>query len=875
MSTRGFWPMRDLPLVGWLVLATLASLTHPFLPAPRWLLIHLVVLGAMGHAILVWSRYFADTLLRLPPSARSTQNLRLAGFNLGVLAVVTGVLTTRWPITLAGATVVGAAALWHGATLAVQLRGKLAGRFSGTIRYYVSAAALLPIGAGLGAWLARDLAAPWHDRARMAHVAINVLGWLGLTVLGTLVTLWPTMLRTRLATGAERAAARALPLLLGGITVTAATALLGWPLGVGGGLALYLTGVGILLVPAVRTARTKPPTSFPAWSVLCGVTWLVGSLGWLLLTVPLSGSWQRVDQRLATVTPVLVAGFALQVLLGALSYLIPVVLGGGPSAVRAANQAFDRAGPWRLAVTNLGLLLTALPTPSLVRVATSTLALIGLGSFLPLLFTAMRASRRARNSAPSPTAPGGPRPKPDGDRPSGQRVGLLAAGVATVLLTVAGAAALDPTALRLDPASASAGIAPTGRTTHVQVVAREMRFHPASVSVPAGDRLVLTVRNESAGDVHDLVLETGAQTGRIAPGHSARLDAGVVGRTLDGWCSVVGHRQMGMVFEVKVTGGSTAQPTDHTPAPDAHQHHAGTGGGATATLDPMAEPADSFVARDATLGSPPPRRWHRHTFEVTEGSHEVAPGVRQELWTYNGTAPGPVLHGRVGDVFEVTLVNRGSMGHSVDFHASNLAPDRPMRTLAPGESLVYRFTANRAGIWMYHCASMPMSAHVANGLFGAVVIDPPDLPRADRSYVLVGSELYLGKQGGTVDVDKLAQGRPDGVVFNGYVGQYTHRPLPARVGERVRIWVLDAGPDRPLSFHVVGGQFDRVWTEGAYTLGGAAAPARDTGAQVLPLLPAQGGFVELTFPEPGRYPFLNHVMSDAERGAQGAFLVTR
>ena len=264
---------------------------------------------------------------------------------------------------------------------------------------------------------------------------------------------------------------------------------------------------------------------------------------------------------------------------------------------------------------------------------------------------------------------------------------------------------------------------------------------------------------------------------------------------------------------------------------------------------------------------------HRRTLVVRDVVREVAPGVRQWLWTYGGTAPGPVLHGRVGDRFEITLVNRGSVGHSIDFHAGALAPQRPMRTIAPGESLTYRFRATRAGIWMYHCSTMPMSAHIANGLFGAVVIEPRDLPRVDRSYVLVQSELYLGDQGGEADAEKLAAEDPDLVVFNGYANQYDHAPLPARVGERVRVWVLDAGPNRPSSFHVVGGQFDTTYAEGAYLL---RRGSRDSGgAQSLGLQAAQGGFVELTFPEPGDYPFVSHLMVDAERGAHGLFRVIR
>ena len=153
-------------------------------------------------------------------------------------------------------------------------------------------------------------------------------------------------------------------------------------------------------------------------------------------------------------------------------------------------------------------------------------------------------------------------------------------------------------------------------------------------------------------------------------------------------------------------------------------------------------------------------------------------------------------------------------------------------------------------------------------MFGAVIIDPPGLPRVDREYLIVQSEMYLGGPGGEADADKVAAEKPDLVVFNGYARQYDHAPLTARAGERVRIWVLDAGPNRATSFHVVGGQFDTLWSEGDYRLRPGAG-----GAQALGLLPAQGGFVELTFPEPGRYPFVSHAMVDAERGAHGVIEV--
>ncbi|MGH3507326.1 MAG: multicopper oxidase domain-containing protein [Nocardioidaceae bacterium] len=882
-GNRGFQPLRDVPVVGWLVAAVVVAVLHPFVPAPRWLMIHLLLLGAAGHAIVVWSRYFAETLLRLPTDTRSRrgQFIRLALYNAGVLLVVVGMVGDIWPVTVVGASGLAVAVGWHGASLAFGMRRALSSRFAPSIRYYVAAAGLLPVGAGLGVWMACGISDPLHEQVLVAHISLNLLGWMGLTVLGTMVTLWPTMLRTRIADGAERAARRALPVLVASILVSVSAGLLGLRPGVALGLIGYLAGIGVLAVPGWKAARGKPPTSFPAWSVLAGVGWLTGCLAALAVGIATADSWASVEQRLGVLTPYLAAGFAAQVLLGALSYLLPVVLGGGPAPVRAANRALDSGGALRVMVVNLGLLVCVLPVPSLVRVLTSMLVLVALAAFIPLLFVGIRASRRTRigldEAGHMSAEPGrGPR-DPSGERPRGQRAGLAVTGVSLIVLAVAVGGALDPAALQRTTASAAAGVVPTGETTRVVVEAADMRFSPDRIRLPAGNRLVIVLRDTDDSDVHDLVLETGHDSGRISPGEEATLDVGVVGRDLDGWCSVVGHRQMGMTLTVEVSGRDPAADLapGTTNGHDAMQHAGPRGGadvGGNSAADdfhPMAKPGPGFVARDAGLPAHVSGHIHRRTFTVSELEAAVAPRVRQRLWTYNGTAPGPVLHGKVGDVFEITLVNDGTIGHSIDFHAGALAPDAPMSTIAPGESLVYRFRATRAGIWMYHCSTMPMSAHIASGLFGAVVIDPPDLPQVDRSYVLVQSELYLGPQGGQVDVKKVSAERPDAVVFNGYANQYDHRPLIARVGERVRIWVLDAGPSRPSSFHVVGGQFDTVYAEGAYLLGGPAGPAQSGGAQSLALAPAQGGFVELTFPAPGHYPFVSHVMVDAERGAHG------
>ena len=205
---------------------------------------------------------------------------------------------------------------------------------------------------------------------------------------------------------------------------------------------------------------------------------------------------------------------------------------------------------------------------------------------------------------------------------------------------------------------------------------------------------------------------------------------------------------MGMVFDVVVDGEAAPAPSEPT---GGHDHGAVTGD-PDARLSHIVDPVAPELMDDKVK---------RYEFRVTEVPLEVAPGVWQRRWTFNGQGVGPTLRGRVGDVFEITLINDGTMGHSVDFHAGAVAPDEPMRTIAPGETLSYRFTAQRAGIWMYHCSTMPMSMHIANGMFGAVIIDPPDLPKVDKEYFLVQSEMYLGPQGEPADAAKIAQERDD------------------------------------------------------------------------------------------------------------------
>ncbi|MCA0307637.1 MAG: multicopper oxidase domain-containing protein [Actinobacteria bacterium] len=850
-------PWRDWPLLGWLVAAVAVALGHRWLADASWLLLHLVLLGALTHSIVVWSAHFAQTLLRQP--VPGGQDARLALLTAGSVLVLVGVPTTWWPLVVAGGTVVAGAVGWHGLVLVRMLRRALPARFRVTVRYYLAAAGCLLVGIAFGVTLAWGWDDPWHGRFLVAHALTNVLGWVGLTLTGTLLTLWPTMLRTRMDAAAESWTRRALPVLLAGVALSAGGALAGpsWLSAVG--IATYLCGLALWGRGLWQPLRAKPPTEFASASVAASLVWLCAGLawaGWVLVTAP---DWAAVREQFLWPAAALGAGFAVQVLTGALSYLLPSVLGGGPRVVRAGQRWFDAGAGFRLVAINGGLLLWLAPTPGWVKVTGSVLALGAAAAFLPILVGGIRASVAARRAV----ADGVDAPEPP-PRPPVGAAGPVIAGLTAVVTAAVVGVGLDPQAAGAAPSPAPSTAA-TGTVVRVQVEIRGMRYHPGSVSVRVGDRLVVELTN--AGDTtHDLVIGA-ARTPRIAPGATVELDAGVISASTQGYCSVVGHRQLGMTFEVVV---------GDAPAPSSSAGHDGhVMGGmpsadvpAPAVLDPALPP----------LGS---ERVHRLTLTAQESTLAVAPGVWQKRWTFNGRAPGPTLHGRIGDVFEITLVNGATIGHSIDFHAGALAPDRPMRTIEPGESLVYRFTATRAGIWMYHCSTMPMTAHIGAGMFGAVVIEPDGLPPVDRSYLLVQSETYLetaaADPSSATEVDATAalSGQASYVAFNGVAFGYDAHPLTAEVGDRVRFWVLDAGPNRPGSFHVVGAQFDTVYAEGGYLLrrGRDAFGTRGGGSQALALQPAQGGFVETVFGEAGRYPLVTHAMADAEHGAHGVVVV--
>ncbi len=432
---------------------------------------------------------------------------------------------------------------------------------------------------------------------------------------------------------------------------------------------------------------------------------------------------------------------------------------------------------------------------------------------------------------------------------------LLALTGAVVAVTL-----LVPLAAVLISSGGNNGAVSTGAgtTQTVEIELGDLFVKPSSVKVAAGTELIVKVTNKGAM-AHDLRLQGGdTGTKMLDPGAVEQVSLGVIDASTEAWCTVPGHKEAGMLLAIDVTGAPAA--SDGGPATSPPDNGA--------KIDFAAEPAADWVPFDPVLAPAPGGTEHKITFHASESVKEVAPGVTQELWTFNDQLPGPILRGKVGDLFTVTLVNDGKLGHSIDFHASKVAWNDKMRTIQPGESLVYQFQAKFAGIWMYHCGTAPALHHIGNGMFGAVIIDPPDLAPVAHELVFVQSELYLGPQGKPGDLMKMQVTDFDAVVFNGYVNQYQHKPIRVEPGQRVRAWVLDAGPNENSAFHIVGTIFDTVYKEGEYLLRPGAGQG---GSQVLDLQPAQGGFVEFSFDEAGLYLMVTHKFANVGKGALGVF----
>ncbi len=269
--------------------------------------------------------------------------------------------------------------------------------------------------------------------------------------------------------------------------------------------------------------------------------------------------------------------------------------------------------------------------------------------------------------------------------------------------------------------------------------------------------------------------------------------------------------------------------------------------------------------------SPPPRAREqlvRVHFVIHDTLIEVSKGVRYRAWSFEGRVPGPTVRVTQGDSVDFTLVNHGTIPHSMDFHAAQTAPNMYSYTVTPHDSIHYRFVAEVPGVFMYHCGTAPVAAHIANGMYGALIVDPRVSRPPAHELVFVQSEFYLvpdtSSQPHSLSWDRLLGLAPDYVTFNGRSAQYSTHPISVKVNELLRLYVVNAGPNRFSSFHVVGGIFERVFVDGSQ-----ASPL--VGVQTVSVPVGGGSIFEIRLKQAGEYPFVTHAFADATKGAVGVF----
>jgi nitrite reductase (NO-forming) len=272
--------------------------------------------------------------------------------------------------------------------------------------------------------------------------------------------------------------------------------------------------------------------------------------------------------------------------------------------------------------------------------------------------------------------------------------------------------------------------------------------------------------------------------------------------------------------------------------------------------------------------------------DTTHKIVDIAPGVKFSAWTFGDQVPGPTVRARVGDRIRFIMTNRSDepvpgpavvaapMMHSMDFHAAMVSPVDKYRSIAPGQTIEFEFVANYPGVFMYHCGTPMVLEHIASGMYGAVVIEPnAGYPtKANREYVVIQSEFYTrqdpqkrtvdGVPVHVLDTERLRASQPNHTVFNGVHDGMIKNPLKAEPGERVRLHVLNVGPSKTSSFHVVGAIFDRVWFEGN-------PDNQFRGMQTVLLGSSNSATVEFMIPEKGSYIMVDHHFANASQGAIG------
>ena len=410
---------------------------------------------------------------------------------------------------------------------------------------------------------------------------------------------------------------------------------------------------------------------------------------------------------------------------------------------------------------------------------------------------------------------------------------------------------------------ASAAASPGGQVATagaVEIHAFDLGFKPAQLTVAAAGPVAVTFVNDGA-TAHNITFADGtalsADAGKTATGTVTIPAAG-----LSFLCSIPGHAAAGMTGSIAVAGGSAMPGMSAAPTNPS-----------TTVAAPVADPnAPKYTLVDATAPALMSGTVHDVDFPIIEKDMTVADGFVVHVWTFGGTVPGPTLHVHLGDTVRVHLTNQTTMSHSIDFHASQTAMDHQMIEIKPGATFTYTFTADYAGVWMYHCGTAPALHHIANGMFGMVIVEPKGgLPKVDKELAIVQSEWYLGAQKQPVDYTKAnaAAPAPDFVVFNGVANQYKDNPIAVPTNGRVRVFVLDVGPNIDSSFHIVGTIFDTVTKEGIQLVKGNAG---GYGSQAVDLSPAQGAIIEFSPKEDGMYPMVTHAFNFVGKGAIGIIM---
>lgn len=294
---------------------------------------------------------------------------------------------------------------------------------------------------------------------------------------------------------------------------------------------------------------------------------------------------------------------------------------------------------------------------------------------------------------------------------------------------------------------------------------------------------------------------------------------------------------------------------------------------------PQAPAADIVrLATDlpAPLTANSPRR-HVVNLETTEVIGQLEDGTSYTYWTYNNRVPGPFVRVRVGDTVEVNMTNaeNSAMMHNVDFHAVTGPGGGAAATNAmPGEHKSFTFKAMKPGLYVYHCATPMVAQHIANGMYGLILVEPEGgLPEVDHEFYVMQGELYTEEAQGTPgllteSIEKLLDEQPTYYVMNGAFKALTgERALQVNVGETARIYFGVGGPNKISSFHVIGEIFDNVYQDASLV----SEPIQDV--QTVMVAPGGATVVDLKFEVPGSYIMVDHALSRVDRGAAGIIQV--